>query len=114
MERLCRSYSPPLYAYGHRRGYYPEEAQDLTQEFFARLLKRNDLAQVKPELGPFRSFLLASIKHFLANEWDAAQTQKRAGGQARLSWDETFERQYQLKAAEQATLETLFKSARIL
>jgi RNA polymerase sigma-70 factor (ECF subfamily) len=109
MERLCRSYWPPLYAYVRRRGYPPEEAQDLTQEFFARLLQRNDLAQVKPELGRFRNVLLASMKHFLANEWDSAQTQKRGGGQARLSWDEILECQYQLEAAEQTTPETLFE-----
>jgi RNA polymerase sigma-70 factor (ECF subfamily) len=109
LERLCRSYWPPLYAYVRRRGYHPEVAQDLTQEFFSRLLQRNDLAQVKPELGRFRSFLLASMKHFLANEWYSAQTQKRGGGQARLSWDETVERQYQLEAAEQTTPETLFE-----
>jgi RNA polymerase sigma factor (sigma-70 family) len=110
LERLCRLYWPPLYAYVRRRGHRPEQAQDLTQEFFARLLQNNDLARVKPELGRFRSFLLASLKHFLANEWDAAQTGKRGGGQARLSWDdETLERQYQLEAADQATPETIFE-----
>ena len=110
LERLCRWYWPPLYAYVRRRGYRPEEAQDLTQEYFARLLQQNDLAQVKPELGRFRNFLLASMKHFLANEWDAAQTQKRGGGQTRLSWDEeTLERQYLLEAADQATPETIFE-----
>src|SRR5205814_5904549 len=110
LDRLCRLYWSPLYAYVRRRGYRPEEAQDLTQEFFARLLRRNDLAQVKPELGRFRSFLLASMKHFLANEWDAAQTWKRGGGQQRLAWDDqTLERQYQLEAAEQTTPESIFE-----
>ena len=109
-EQLFRLYWPPLYAFIRRRGYGPEEAQDMTQEFVARLLARKDLAQVKPELGRFRSFLLASLKHFLANEWQAAQTQKRGGGLARLSWDdETLERQYQLEAADQATPETIFE-----
>jgi RNA polymerase sigma-70 factor (ECF subfamily) len=110
LERLCGAYWPPLYAFVRRRGYPPEEAQDLTQGFFARLLQKNDLAQVKPGLGKFRSYLLASLKHYLANEWDAGQTRKRGGGQVRLAWDdETLERQYQLEAADQATPETIFE-----
>jgi RNA polymerase sigma factor (sigma-70 family) len=80
LESLCRAYWHPLYAYVRRRGYSPEDAQDLTQEFFARLLERNAVASVAPEKGRFRSFLLASLNHFLADEWDKARAQKRGGG----------------------------------
>jgi RNA polymerase sigma factor (sigma-70 family) len=80
LESLCRTYWPPLYAYVRRRGYSPEDAQDLTQEFFARLLKRNAVARVGPEKGRFRSFLLASMNHFLTEEWRKSTAQKRGGG----------------------------------
>ncbi len=80
LENLCQAYWHPLYAYMRRRGYSPADAQDLTQEFFARLLERNAVASVAPEKGRFRSFLLASMNHFLADEWDKAQAQKRGGG----------------------------------
>jgi RNA polymerase sigma-70 factor (ECF subfamily) len=109
LERLCRAYWPPLYAYVLRRGYRPEEAQDLTQGFFARLLERNDLAQVKPELGRFRTFLLVALKHYVANEWHSTQAQKRGGGQAPLAWDDALEHQYQLESTDQATPETLYE-----
>ena len=79
MEKLCRTYWFPLYAYVRRRGYNPEDAQDLTQEFFARLLEQNWLAQADQQRGRFRSFLLAALSHFLANEWDKARAQKRGG-----------------------------------
>ncbi len=80
LESLCQAYWPPLYAYVRRRGYSPEDAQDLTQEFFARLLERNAVATVAPEKGRFRSFLLASLNHFLADEWDKVRARKRGGG----------------------------------
>ena len=80
LENLCQAYWHPLYAYVRRRGYSPEDPQDLTQEFFARLLERNAVATVAPEKGRFRSFLLASLNHFLADEWDKARAQKRGGG----------------------------------
>jgi len=81
LEKLCRTYWQPIYAYVRRQGHGPHDAQDLTQEFFARLLEKNSLADVDRGKGRFRSFLLASLKHFLANEWDKAQAQKRGGGQ---------------------------------
>jgi RNA polymerase sigma factor (sigma-70 family) len=87
LEELCRIYWYPLYAYVRRRGYEAHEAEDLTQEFFARLLAKNYLADVEREKGKFRSFLLASLKHFLANEWDKARAQKRGGGQTFVSLD---------------------------
>src|SRR6266849_3679264 len=70
LQRLCRIYWYPLYVYVRRRGHTPEDAQDLTQEFFKRLVERNALGTVSPEKGRFRSFLLASMNHLLANEWD--------------------------------------------
>lgn len=76
---LCETYWYPLYAYVRRRGYGPEDAQDLTQEFFARLLQQNWLAQADRQRGRFRTFLLAALSHFLANEWDKARALKRGG-----------------------------------
>ena len=78
--RLCQAYWYPLYAYVRRRGYQAHDAQDLTQEFFARLLAQNWLAQADRDRGRFRTFLLAALSHFLANEWDKARAQKRGGG----------------------------------
>ncbi|MBI2949058.1 MAG: sigma-70 family RNA polymerase sigma factor [Verrucomicrobia bacterium] len=89
LENLCQVYWYPLYAYVRRAGHPPHDSQDLTQEFFARLLGRNDLAQVRPEKGKFRSFLLASMKHFLANEWKKAKRLKRGGGQTFVPIDVT-------------------------
>jgi RNA polymerase sigma-70 factor (ECF subfamily) len=80
LEQLCRNYWHPLYAYVRRSGHSPEEAQDLTQEFFARLLAQNTVARADPARGRFRSFLLGSLKHFLAHEWEKARAQKRGGG----------------------------------
>ena len=82
MAELCRIYWYPLYAYVRRRGHDTHEAEDLTQEFFLRLLAKNYLAGVDREKGKFRAFLLASLKHFLANEWDRSQAQKRGGGRS--------------------------------
>lgn len=79
LETLCQAYWHPLYAYVRRAGYSREEAQDLTQEFFARLLAQNTVARADPARGRFRSFLLSSLKHFLTNEWDKARAQKRGG-----------------------------------
>jgi len=87
LERLCRAYWSPLYAYVRRQGYSPEDAQDMTQEFFSRLLGDHSLASVHESKGRFRSFLLASIKHLLTNEWKRANRQKRGGGQKHFSLD---------------------------
>ena len=110
LEKLCRSYWPPLYAFLRRRGHSPEEAQDLTQEFFVRLLKRNALATTSPEKGRFRSFLLAMLKHFLLNEWHREQCQKRGGGHFVVSLDaEPAEARYQVELVETATPESVFE-----
>jgi RNA polymerase sigma factor (sigma-70 family) len=108
LEELCRTYWYPLYAYVRRRGHSPHEAEDLTQEFFARLLAKNYLADVHREKGKFRSFLLASLKHFLANEWDRARAAKRGGGQPHLSLDiQTAETRYRSEPADDLTAEKL-------
>jgi len=83
LEALCRAYWYPLYAYVRRRGHSAADAQDLTQEFFARLLEHNWIARADRQKGRFRSFLLMAMNRFLANEWDKARTQKR-GGDLRL------------------------------
>jgi RNA polymerase sigma-70 factor (ECF subfamily) len=80
LEKLCHTYWQPLHAYVQRRGYDPDAAADLTQGFFTRLIASRGLAQVDPAKGRFRAFLLASMKHFLANEWDRTRAQKRGGG----------------------------------
>jgi len=87
LEQLCRTYWQPLYAYVRRRGNNPEDAADLTQEFFARLLAGDSLESVAPEKGRFRAFLLAAVKHFLANEHDRRKAAKRGGGAVHLSLD---------------------------
>jgi RNA polymerase sigma-70 factor (ECF subfamily) len=110
LEQLCGRYWYPLYVYVRRRGHGPDEAQDLTQEFFARLLERNDLAQADPAKGRFRSFLLGAMNHFLANEWRKAQTAKRGAGQAPISLDEeTAEGRYVCEPATAATPESLYE-----
>ncbi len=88
LAKLCQTYWYPLYAFVRRAGHSPEDAQDLTQEFFARLLEKGWLDGVDRERGRFRSWLLSSMKHFLANEWDRARTQKRGGGAVLFSFDE--------------------------
>ena len=80
LEKLCETYWYPLYAYVRRHGHSPEDAQDLTQAFFARLLERNWLDRADQQRGRFRSFLLSAMNHFLADEWDKARAQKRGGG----------------------------------
>jgi RNA polymerase sigma-70 factor (ECF subfamily) len=83
LEQLCVAYWYPLYAYVRRRGHSPEDAEDLTQEFFARLLQNKWVGRADREKGRFRSFLLSAMNHFLSDEWDKARAQKRGGG-ARL------------------------------
>ena len=87
LEKLCRAYWFPLYAYVRRCGHSPEDAQDLTQGFFTRFLEKNYLAQVDRDKGRFRSFLLAALRHFLFDERDRARAHKRGGGQIMFSLD---------------------------
>ena len=87
LGELCQTYWYPLYAYVRRQGRTKEDAEDLVQAFFARFLEKNYLEGLSAERGKFRAFLLASLKHFLANEWDKSQRQKRGGGAQHLSLD---------------------------
>src|SRR5512137_2715414 len=84
LEQLCRTYWYPLYAYVRRRGYRPEDAQDLTQEFFARFLEKESFSLADPARGRFRTFLLKSLQHFLADDWKRAHRAKRGGGTFQL------------------------------
>jgi DNA-directed RNA polymerase specialized sigma24 family protein len=120
LSMLCQAYWHPVYAFIRRNGYAPESSQDLTQGFFALLLEKNYLVHADQKRGRFRSFLLASVKHFLANEWDRANALKRGGGQTTVSMDlieaerwyvpaagdastpeKTYERQWALSILEQ-------------
>ena len=109
LEKLCRTYWYPLYAYVRRKGYSADDAQDLTQEFFARLLARNYLSVADRNKGKFRSFLLGSLEHFLAREWTKAHAQKRGGGQPSFSLDELdAENRYLLEPTHELTAEKIF------
>jgi DNA-directed RNA polymerase specialized sigma24 family protein len=87
LEKLCRVYWRPIYGFVRREGVRPEEAKDLTQGFFALILERKDFQSVRQEKGRLRSFLLASLKHFMANERRDAAAMKRGGGQTLISLD---------------------------
>jgi RNA polymerase sigma factor (sigma-70 family) len=109
LEELCRTYWFPLYAYVRRRGHTKEDAEDLVQEFFARFLEKNYLAGLSAERGRFRAFLLAALKHFLANEWDKSQAQKRGGGAAHLSLDwQTADTKFQVAATNEPSPDKTF------
>ena len=110
LEQLCRRYWFPLYAYVRRRGHDADAAQDLVQGFFARLLERNDLAGLTRDGGKFRSFLLTALNHFLANEHERAQAQKRGGGRELLSLDDdSAEDRYQREPAHTESPDRLFE-----
>jgi RNA polymerase sigma-70 factor (ECF subfamily) len=87
LEELCRLYWFPLYAFVRGRGYAAVDAQDLTQSFFARIIETGGFKTAEEERGRFRSYLLGAMKHFLANEWHRAQTQKRGGRVRFIEWD---------------------------
>ena len=88
LSALCSTYWRPLYLYVRRSGHSPEDAQDLTQGFFAHLLEKEALQHVDPAVGKFRAFLLASMKHYLANERRREQTQKRGGAASVVGLEE--------------------------
>ncbi len=111
LERLCRSYWYPLYAFVRRKGYPHEEAQDLTQGFFAKLLAKGYLAEADRERGKFRTFLLTSLTHFLANEWDRAKRLKRGGHLQLLSLEgeEEAEQRYKLEPADHVSPDRIYE-----
>lgn len=110
LETLCRTYWYPLYAYVRRQGHSPPDAQDLTQEFFARLLQKDYLKAAAREKGRFRTFLIVALKRFLANEWDRVRAQKRGGGQPLLSLDaEIAEERYRIEPVEGATADRIYE-----
>jgi RNA polymerase sigma-70 factor (ECF subfamily) len=109
LEELCRTYWFPLYAYVRRRGHTKEDAEDLTQAFFARFLAKNYLEGLSAERGRFRAFLLASLKHFLTNEWKKSQRLKRGGGEAPLSLDwQTADTKFQVAAVNEPSPDKAF------
>jgi RNA polymerase sigma-70 factor (ECF subfamily) len=110
LAELCRAYWYPLYAFIRRKGHAADAAQDLTQEFFTRLLEKDFLGAVDRARGKFRSFLLAACQHFLANEYDRAAAQKRGGGRAHLPLDfRAAEDRYTHEPAHALTPERLFE-----
>src|SRR5262245_22511362 len=110
LEKLCRTYWYPLYAYVRRRGFGEHDAQDLTQGFFAQLLDRKSIQGVTKEKGRFRSFLLASINYFIADQRDGAMAQKRDGGRQVLSFDaQEAETRYRMEPVDTRTPETIFE-----
>jgi len=112
LEELCRTYWYPLYVYVRRHGHSREDAEDLTQAFFARLLEKNFLEGVSNDGGKFRAFLLVAVKRFLANEWDRANRQKRGGGVAPLSLDwQDADTRYQINPADNISPDKLYDRA---
>ena len=110
LEALCRTYWHALYAFVRRQGYDVPDAQDLTQEFFARFLDKKYIQRADLERGRFRSFLLACLKNFLANEWDRARTVKRGAAFKTISWDEhVAENQFIAEPATGASPEDAFE-----
>ncbi len=110
LAELCQAYWYPIYAFARRQGFSVEEAQDLTQEFFARVVEKDLLAVVDRNQGKFRSYLLACCKHFLANERDRQHAQKRGAGRAHVSVDSILaESRYGSEPAHGESADRLFE-----
>jgi RNA polymerase sigma factor (sigma-70 family) len=110
LEKLCRTYWYPLYAYVRRRGHSAHDAQDLTQAFFARLLERHWVGDADQELGRFRTFLLTAMSRFLANEWDKQSAQKRGGHMIHVPVQlDTAETRYGHEPADNSTPEQCYE-----
>ena len=107
LETLCNAYWFPIYVYVRRRGYSAHDAQDLTQDFFARIVINNSFARADRNKGKFRSYLLGALNHFLADEWDKKRAKKRGGGQTIWSLEEAEENYLQIPASN-TTPETAF------
>jgi RNA polymerase sigma-70 factor (ECF subfamily) len=109
LETLCRAYWYPVYVYVRRKGYGADEAQDLTQEFFAQIIAKEHLLLADREKGKFRTFLLAMLDYFLAREWSRAHRQKRGGQFVFVSLDQPIpEERYRLEPAENETPEKIY------
>lgn len=110
LQELCRTYWYPLYAFVRRKGHIPHDAQDLTQAFFARFLEKNCVAQADRERGRFRTYLLAALTHFLADEWDKTRRLKRGGGREIISFDAaSAEERYRLEPIDQLDAAKLYE-----
>jgi RNA polymerase sigma factor (sigma-70 family) len=110
LAALCESYWPPIYAFIRGKGHSPADAEDLTQAYFARFLEKRYLEDFRPEVGRFRTFLRASVGHFLANEWDRERAQKRGGGKTLLSLDvEEAEERWRREPVDRLTPEAIFE-----
>jgi len=110
LETLCRTYWYPIYAYVRRQGHNPSDAQDLTQEFFARLLQKDYLQGVACEKGKFRTFLLVALKRFLINEWNRGNAQKRGGDYVHVPLEgHSAETRYCAEPVDRLTAEKLYE-----
>ena len=109
MEEICRTYWFPLYAYIRRRGNSPEDAEDLTQEFFRQLLEKHWICDIDRNKGKLRAFLITALKHFMAKEWRKASAQKRGSGRPLLPLDSGIaEGRYASSSSPQIEAEALF------
>lgn len=110
LAQLCSSYWYPVFVFVRRKGYSRDDAQDLTQSFFARLIEKKDIADADRDRGRFRTFLLTACQHFLANEYDRTRTKKRGGGELPVSIDTAVaEARYELALSHEETPERLYE-----
>jgi RNA polymerase sigma-70 factor (ECF subfamily) len=110
LAKLCETYWYPLYAFVRRQGHCPQDAQDLTQDFFVRFLEKEYFGLADPTRGRFRTFLLSSLKNFLQEQHRHATRLKRGGGQPPLSWDtQTAEGCYQAEPRDPSTPEMIYE-----
>lgn len=115
LESLCKTYWLPAYSYVRRLIGSVDQSQDLTQEFFVRLLETDFIAKANPDRGRFRAFLITALKNFIANERDKARAEKRGGGSVTLSLDfDAGESQYQIEPAHGVTPEKLYERRWVL
>ena len=109
LEKLCQIYWPPIYSFVQRKGVDPEEAKDITQEFFADLLEHRNLTAVRKEKGRFRSYLLGALKYFLADERRRAMAIKRGKGQRLIPLEElSTDERTEIEAADSMTAEQIY------
>lgn len=112
LETLCQAYWFPIYAYLRRQGYGAHKAEDQTQGFFTHMIEMDDLCRADPDRGRFRSFLLSMLKHFVADQWDRSQAQKRGGGKKALSLDfADAETRYKLEPSHQLSPDKLYEKS---